>query len=696
MGDDVSLAEEIRRRYLTYAMSVVTSRALPDVRDGLKPVQRRILYAMLRDARLTPDARHRKSAAVVGAVLGKYHPHGDSSVYDAMVRLAQPWTMSLPLVDGQGNFGSLDGDSPAAMRYTECRLAPAAEALLGELDRGVVEMRPTYDGAAEEPTVLPARFPNLLVNGSTGIAVGVATSVPPHNLAEICQALVALLDDPDLSDADLLAIVPGPDLPTGGRLASPPDEIARAYLTGRGSIRVRAEYGCERRRDGWEVVVRSVPYPADKRRLVERLAEVVVGRELAALVDVRDESSDEVRVVLHLRTPDPHLAMEWLFDRTPLQSTLHVNAVCLAPEPRRTSLREMLAAFLEFRLDVVGRRLRHELAEVEGRTRVLAGVEAALADPGELQRVVSGSRGRAEAAAAVAARWSLDRDQTDAVLELRIYRLSEGEVAAVRAELRTLRRRGAALRTSLLDVPAVVRRETLEVAAELGVPRRTSLGPPPGAAPSDLDLAADELCAVVLTRGGWIRRVGDVSGSPRVREGDSVAVVHRGSTTDLLALLTSAGVAYVVRMSDVVQSTGHGEPVQRLLKFSDGETVLWSAVVREPVAVVAASSRGFAVAATVTPEATTRAGRRYARVADGDRVAGVCALGPGLVAALADGRVVQLDAPVESDRPRRGSRACPPGVVGVGLLPVVVETESGDLLQVDEPEDVGSRIARVR
>src|SRR5215813_3601379 len=330
---EADLSEAAEERYLSYALSVITSRALPDVRDGLKPVQRRILYAMFHDEHLWPDAKYRKSATVVGAVLGKYHPHGDTSVYDAMVRLAQDWAMRATMIDGSGNWGSLDGDDAAAMRYTECRLAPPAMELLRELDFDTVDMRPNYDGTTEEPVVLPARFPNLLVNGSTGIAVGMATNIPPHNLREVTNALIALAENRDIDHVQLMSYIHGPDFPTGGQMLNSKVEVRQIYKEGQGTIRVRGEFKLEdKKRGGTDIVITSIPYALKKSDVVEKIADVVRERKLPYLVDVRDESTDDVRIVLEIkRDADPELVMAYLFKHTPLQSNFHVNMTCLVP-----------------------------------------------------------------------------------------------------------------------------------------------------------------------------------------------------------------------------------------------------------------------------------------------------------------------------------------------------------------------------
>src|SRR5690348_7382620 len=354
-----SLADEAQRRYLNYAVSVITARALPDVRDGLKPVQRRILYAMYNNLHLYPDSKFRKCATIVGEVLGKFHPHGDSSCYEAMVRMAQDFSLRYRLVDGHGNFGSLDGDAAAAYRYTEARLAPLATELLEEIKQGTVDFRPNYDGSTEEPIVLPAKFPQLLVNGCTGIAVGMATNIPPHNLGEVCEAAVALIDDRKLESKDLLKYIKGPDFPTGGQITNSKKELRDIYETGQGGVHLRGEWKIESggKGGGEKIIVTSIPFALQKSTVIERIAEVIIGKKLPMLVDVRDESTDDVRIVLELKAgADPNLVMAYLFKHTPLEQSFFVNMTCLVPTenkeiagPMRLDLKAMLREFLDFR-----------------------------------------------------------------------------------------------------------------------------------------------------------------------------------------------------------------------------------------------------------------------------------------------------------------------------------------------------------
>ena len=369
-GTPAPLHEEARRRYLNYALSVITARALPDVRDGLKPVQRRILYGMWNDLNLTADAKQQKSAQVVGLIMGRYHPHGDSSIYDALVRMAQDWSLRYPLVDGHGNFGSIDGDSAAAYRYTECKLQPLAGDILDDLASDTVDYRPSYDGSRTEPIVVPARLPQLLMNGATGIAVGMATNIPPHNAVELVEACIALIEDPALEVKDLLKYIRGPDFPTGGQLLNNKAELREIYETGQGSLRVRGEYKLEDLpRGGQQIVLTSIPYAINKSTLVAKIGELVSERKIPLITDVRDESTKDIRVVLELkRDSNVELVMAFLYKHTTLQSNFNVNLTCLIPTenpevgaPERLNLKRMLEEFLKFRFEVVTRRLQHDL-----------------------------------------------------------------------------------------------------------------------------------------------------------------------------------------------------------------------------------------------------------------------------------------------------------------------------------------------
>ena len=593
---DTSLAEEAQRRYLNYALSVITARALPDVRDGLKPVQRRILYTMQNDLHLSHENKPKKSARVVGDVMGKYHPHGDVAIYDAMVRLAQPFVMRAPLVDGQGNFGSLDGDAPAAMRYTEVRLRPLAGELLSELGRRTVAWRANYDGTTSEPIVLPARFPNLLVNGSQGIAVGMATSIPPHNLGEVIDACVALINQEDLPPAQLLRYVKGPDFPTGGQLHATRRELEAVYASGQGSLKLRGEWKLEAppaqvgagAQAAPRIIVTSVPYGAEPKAIIEKVAEIIVAKKLPALVDVRDESTAEVRVVMELKKgADPQLVMAYLFKNTALSIHVQVNLTCLVPggegevaAPRRLSLAEILRCFLDFRFATVTRRTTFDLSEVDRRIHVLEGFEKVFDALDEVIRIIRRSEGRADAAQKLAARFKLSEEQTDAILELRLYRLAKLEILMVQKELADLRAEAKRL-GALLQSPqakwATVKEELEDIKKKYADKRRTRvMGNVDEPEFGEEDFIVDEDANVILSTQGWVKRVREVKdlSTTRLREGDSVLAVVAGSTRAAVAFFSNLGGCYVARIHDVPASTGYGDPVQKLFKLDDGERMI--------------------------------------------------------------------------------------------------------------------------
>ena len=647
-GDhDTSLQAEARRRYLNYALSVITARALPDVRDGLKPVQRRILYAMLHDNHLRPEAKHRKSATVVGSVLGRYHPHGDTSVYDALVRMAQDFTLRLPLVDGSGNFGSLDGDAPAAYRYTECRLARPAMELLRELDADVVDMRPNYDGTTEEPVVLPARFPNLLVNGSTGIAVGMATNIPPHNLREVVHALVALAEDPEIAHVSLMKHIQGPDFPTGGQILNSKVELRQIYEAGQGAIKVRGEYKLEeKKRGGQDLVITSIPWALTKADVVEKIAEVILSRKLPYLLDVRDESTTDVRIVLEIkRDADPAMVMAYLYKHTPLQVNFNMNLTCLVPpsdgegvlEPQRLGLKEMLRHFLDFRFSVTCARFEHELGQLKARIHVLEGFATIFDALDETIKIIRASDGKEDAAKKIIKRFELSEIQTDAILELKLYKLAKLEIRIIREELEAKTkeaRRIQAILNSDTKLWSVVKDELREVAEQLGTPRKTRTGGEEMEFDADAFII-DEDANIVVTRDGWLKRVRELKDptATRLREGDEVVAVLAGSTKEKVVFFTNFGSAYVIKINDVSPSTGYGDPAQKYFKFKDGERIV-AAMSLDPRAVVpetllAISARGFGLrfAMATQTELTTKAGRRYARPADGDEIVGVVGCG---------------------------------------------------------------------
>ena len=654
----VALHEAAQTRYLNYALSVITSRALPDVRDGLKPVQRRILYTMWQQ-NLTADAKHRKCAKVVGDVMGNYHPHGDSALYETLVRMAQPFSLRYPLVDGSGNFGSLDGDGAAAMRYTECRLARISDELLTELDQDTVPFRPNYDGTRTEPVVLPARVPTLLINGAMGIAVGMATNIPPHHLGEVCTALLRLIDNPELTTLQLCRYVKGPDLPTGGQILNSPDELKEIYRSGSGAIRLRGtwEKG-EVGRATKVVTITSIPYTVDKSELVTRIADLVLSRKLPPLLDVRDVSTDDIRVELELkRDADEALVMAYLCRHTPLQVNLGVNLTCLIPteqedigRPERLDLKAMLWHFLHFRMEVVNRRLEHEAAALARRIHILEGFEKVFDALDRILEIVRKSDGKADAAARIIKTFDLDADQTDAILELKIYRLARLEILVIQRELADKRERQDEIRTLLADEAsrwAVVRHEVAEVQKQYSDTRadrrRTTFASDEDVVEYDADaFIIDEDNVVIVSRDGWIKRQKDVKdpATTRLREGDEVLAAVGGSTRATLVLFTTHGVAYTCRFIDVPASTGYGEPVQRLFKFRDGERVVAAMSLDRRVSpdidaategevparhALAATTDGYALRFSLQPfiEPSTRAGRKFARMPEGAEVVGV-------------------------------------------------------------------------
>ena len=663
----VALHEAAQARYLNYALSVITSRALPDVRDGLKPVQRRILYTMWQQ-NLTADAKHRKCAKVVGDVMGNYHPHGDSAIYETLVRMAQSFSLRYPLVDGSGNFGSLDGDAAAAMRYTECRLARLSDEVLQEIEQETVHFRPNYDGTRTEPVVLPARMPNLLINGATGIAVGMATNIPPHHVGEICTALVKLLDDPDLSTVQLCRWVKGPDFPTGAQILNSPAELKEIYKTGSGSVRIRATWESgPASRSGKTLFITSVPYAVDKGQLVEQIRDVALTRKMPHLVDAVDLSTDDVRIQLELKSnADENLVMAYLFKHTQLQTNFAVNMTCLVPtenpevgRPERLDLKQMLWHFLHFRLEVVTSRLEHEQAQLKKRIHILEGFEKVFDALDEIIKIIRKSDGKPDAAEKIMARFALDAEQTDAILELKLYRLARLEILVIQTELAEKRRRSRQISGLLKDEGGrwkIVREELEAIQKQYGDPktdpRRTRIEETEEVEYSADAFIVDEDSVVIVSRDGWVKRQKEVKdlSTTRLREGDSVLAAAAGSTRATMVFFSNFGAAYSCRFVDVPASTGYGEPVQKLFKFKDGERVVAALsldprlsgdigqpnkggdseqaslsdgdVPVPPVHAVAVTSDGYSLRFSLANfiEPSTRAGRRYARTGQGAEV----------------------------------------------------------------------------
>ena len=581
------IGEALAKRYLAYALSTITSRALPDVRDGLKPVHRRVLYAMKR-LNLAADAAFRKSAKVVGDVMGDYHPHGDQAIYDAMVRLAQDFNSRYPLIDGQGNFGNIDGDSPAAMRYTESRLTKAAEALLEGIDEDAVDFRPSYDGSKEEPVVLPAAFPNLLANGASGIAVGMATSIPPHNLAELIDGCLLLIEDSKATTDDLLKVIPGPDFPTGGIVVEPPESIREAYETGRGGFRVRARWQTEDLGRGmWRIVVTEIPHLVQKSKLIEALAAVIENKKAPFLGDVRDESAEEVRIVLEpkSRTVEAEILMESLFKLTALESriSLNMNVLDAQGAPRVMSLKEVLRAFLDHRLDVLQRRTAHRLEKIAARLDVLAGLLIVYLNLDEVIRII---RNEDDPKAKLIQRFKLNETQAEAILNTRLRQLRKLEEMEIRREDAALREEQKELQGLLEDT----RKQWRKIAGELketkklfgsGTPfgkRRTELGEAAAVA-TEIDVEAfvvREPVTVVLSEKGWIRALkghGDLS-NLQFKEGDHAQHIVRCETTDKLLAFASDGRAFTLDAHKLPGGRGHGEPIRLAIELGDIDEVV--------------------------------------------------------------------------------------------------------------------------
>ena len=575
---DEPRGEALSRRYLAYALSTITNRALPDVRDGFKPVHRRILFAM-HQMKLNPQAAARKCAKVVGDVMGSFHPHGDASIYDALVRLAQEFAQRYPLVDGQGNFGNVDGDAAAAMRYTECRLTPAATLLLEGIDQDAVDFRATYDDQGQEPTVLPAGFPNLLANGSSGIAVGMATSIPPHNAAELIDACLELLKRPEATTEELVAIVPGPDFPTGGVAVEGHAALLDAYETGRGGVRLRARWEVEDLGRGtWRIVVTEVPYQIQKGRLIEQLAELIDQKKAPLLADVRDESAEDVRVVLEprSRTVEPEVLMESLFRLSDLEIRFPINMTVLDAEgtPRVMGLKACLVAFLDHRREVLIRRSRWRAERIEKRLHLLEGLRIVFLNLDEVIRIV---REEEQPKAVLIARFGLSETQADYVLDTRLRQLARIEEMAIENEFKELSEElaglnelfgSAAKQTRLLAVGLE------DVRKALVSPRRTTIAEAVEAsalAPVEAFIPREAI-TVILSERGWIRAARGKVDDPselKFKEGDALAFLVPAFTTDKLLVAASDGRIFTVPADKLASGRGHGEPLRLMIDLDE-------------------------------------------------------------------------------------------------------------------------------
>ena len=642
----VSFSDALGERYLAYALSTITSRSLPDVRDGLKPVQRRLLFAM-QQLKLDPASGYKKCARVVGDVIGKYHPHGDVAVYDAMVRLAQSFAVRWPLVEGHGNFGNIDGDNAAAMRYTEARLTDVAVALLEGLGEDAVDFRDTYDGEEQEPVVLPAAFPNLLANGANGIAVGLATSIPPHNAGELCAALEVLLGNSRCSIDELIACVPAPDFPTGGILVEHADAIAEAYTTGRGSFRVRARWQVEDiGRGQYQIIVTEIPYQVQKARLVEKIAELLQARKLALLADVRDESADDMRLVLEprSRSVDPVMLMETMFRQTELETriSLNMNVLDAAGVPGVMNLKQVLRAFLDHRLDVLLRRTANRLKHIAHRLEVLGGYLVAYLNLDEVIRII---REEDEPRPKLMKRFKITEVQAEAILNMRLRALRKLEETEIRSQFEALNKEQAQLKKlqgsedhqrTVLAKEIKVMKQRFGAETELGR-RRTEIGVPPAPLemPSDA-LVEREPITVLCSAKGWIRAARghlDEAAPVKYKEGDRERFRFHAETTDKLVMFATNGRFYTISCDKLPGSRGLGEPVRLMIELANDQDVVELFVHRPGRRLLVASTdgRGFVVEEdSVLAEKRTgkqvlnTANQAEARVcvaADGDSVA---------------------------------------------------------------------------
>ncbi len=692
----ISIEDELRRSYLDYAMSVIVSRALPDVRDGLKPVHRRILYSM-HELNMTPERSYMKCARVVGDVLGRLHPHGDASVYMALVRMAQPFSMGLMLVDGQGNFGSVDGDMPASMRYTECRMQASAMALLADIDKDTVDFQPNYDGKELEPVVLPARYPNLLVNGAGGIAVGMATNIPPHNLGEIVDACVALLDDPDIGHDQLLEIVPGPDFPTGGEIMGRTG-ARNALLDGRGSVVVRGKATIEEiRKDREAIIITEIPYQVNKQTLIERIAEMVREKRLEGIADIRDESSREgMRIVVELKRDAPgDVVLNQLYRWSALQSSFGVNMLALNHgRPIQMGLRAMLDAFLDFREEVVVRRIKYELAKARDRGHVLVGLATAVANIDEVIHIIRSSADPAEARERLQGKpWpvgdmialveliadprsvvidgdklQLTDEQARAILALTLSRLTglgRDEIMSEARELAGVIQGHLTLLSDRKNIIAVIREDLLAVKAEFAVPRRTVIGEGEGDM-EDEDLIPREEMVVSVTHGGYVKRValnayrtqhrgGKGRSGVSMKDDDAVVGVFSASTHTPVLFFATNGKAYKLKTWRLPLGgpTSRGKAFVNLLPIEPGDSIMNVLPLPEDEAdwanydIMFATKSGDVRRNKLSDFATVnRAGKIAMKLEDGDHMVGValCTAEDDILLTTALGRAIRFKA----------------------------------------------------
>ena len=654
--EEVNFSDALGERYLAYALSTITSRSLPDVRDGLKPVHRRLLFAM-RQLRLEPQSGFKKCARVVGDVIGKYHPHGDVAVYDAMVRLAQDFAVRYPLVEGQGNFGNIDGDNAAAMRYTEARLTDYAIAMLEGIDEDAVGFRENYDGSEEEPVLLPASVPNLLCNGSAGIAVGMATNIPPHNLDEVSTALLHLLKFPNATNTKLVELVPGPDFPTGGVLVEGRDTVAEAYATGRGSFRLRARWEVEKLSHGqYQIVITEIPYQIQKGRLVEKLADLLNEKKLPLLGDLRDESAEDVRLILEPRnrTIEPEVLMEQMFRATDLETRvgLNMNVLDANMVPQVMNLRDVLRSFLEHREVVLVRRSTHRLGKIEHRLEVLEGYLIAYLNIDEVIRII---REEDEPKPVMMKKWKLTDVQAEAILNMRLRALRRLEEFAIRDEHASLTSEQKELKALLKNKKKreeVIADQIKDIRARFGKKtalgaRRTEIGDAPDDIVVPVDILIDkEPITVICSQKGWIRAAkGHLTefGDLKYKDGDRGRFVFHAQTTDKILMFATNGRFYTLGGDRLPSGRGHGDPVRLMVDLPNDQDIVALFVHRpgEKVLVASSDGRGFVVSEDAVI-AQTKNGKQALNVGKGVEAQACAPVSGDMVAVIGENRKIIL------------------------------------------------------
>ena len=641
---DTAFSTALSERYLAYALSTITSRSLPDVRDGLKPVHRRLLFAM-RQLRLDPGQGFKKSARVVGDVMGKFHPHGDAAIYDAMVRLAQEFAMRYRLVDGQGNFGNIDGDNAAAMRYTEARMTEVAQLLLDGIDEDTVDFRPTYDGESEEPCLLPAGIPNLLANGAQGIAVGMATSIPPHNVTELADAALHLIKHPNASVDTLLGYVRGPDFPTGGILVEPADSIREAYNTGRGGFRVRARWAVEKEKGGaWQIAVTEIPYQVQKSRLIERMADMLQAKKLPFLVDIRDESAEDLRIVLEpkSRRLEPEVVMESLFKLTDLETRVPLNLNVLDAEgrPGVMSLREALNAWLAHRREVLVRRSNFRLGKIASRLEVLEGYLVVYLN---LDEVIAIIREAESPRARLMERFELTETQANAILDMRLRALRRLEEMALKTEREQLLAEQRELTDLVGDEARQWQRITSEIRDMKAMFAKTDSRRTDCAEAPDIDIDAAEILVerepitIICSEKGWIRAMKghlDPEAEYKFKEGDGPAFILHAETTDKILLFAENGRFYTLAGDKLPRGRGFGEPVSLMVDLpADVDIVRLMKAEGQRMLVAASTGHGLLVP-TEAALAQTRSGKQVLNISGTARAVACCIAEGDMVATV--------------------------------------------------------------